>query len=156
VDIALIDMSKGSFMLHALMETEWSLVKDRFPEARACAFASRLSTDQTWKPRLPVFVLTRTSYRFGVAFPLIDREWAYSEFFEYRANLGNFDPAKDIDVHVSCNFVKRICWQLISPRRIPTNKPNEIYRVDKKRQGIAGWSEFSQWPSSDGSSPRYD
>jgi hypothetical protein len=133
VDIALTDISNDSFALHALMEAKWPLEKDKFPEAQACAYACWFSKNSDGNPQfwwLPVFVLTRTSYRFGVAFSLIGRRWAYSEIFEYRANRGNFDPANDIDVLRLVQFCK-FFLMAADFHSSYTHRPNENYLVDK-------------------------
>jgi hypothetical protein len=85
-------MPAGSnFALHALMEVKWPSTKDKYPEMQATAYAFSFSEEQgvCW---LPVFVLTRSYFRIGVAFTLGQR-WLYSEIFEYTcANGGKFDP----------------------------------------------------------------
>jgi hypothetical protein len=99
VDISLMNFSH-EITIHALIEVKWEKLDNRFPEAQACAYAEMFfhagnPRKRTWAP---IFVLTKTHFRFGVAFLAFGVRWCYSEIFDYSTSRAEFSPQDPDDV----------------------------------------------------------
>ena len=94
----------GKPMFHAIIEVEWDYFENRFPEIQAAACAGMLYEAESLRhPWIPIFVLSKTHFRFGVAFQLCHERWVYSEIHEFR-NRGPFMPTNPADVLMLCRF----------------------------------------------------
>ena len=91
-------------LLHSILEVEWDFFENRFPEIQGTASA-RLFFEAGSLPRcwVPIFVLSKTHFRFGVAFQLHDARWAYSEIHDFRKGV-YFSPGESADVLALCRF----------------------------------------------------
>ena len=94
VSIALLDSVTDAIHAHSLLEIKWTHDQNDFPEIEVTAFAGLLwANDPSILPWTPVFVLSKTHLRIGVAFDGILDSRAYSEIFSY-LNLNLFDSGE--------------------------------------------------------------
>ena len=95
---------KQNLLLHSILEVEWDFFDNRFPEIQGTASA-RLFFEAGSLPRcwVPIFVLSKTHFRFGVAFQLRAARWAYSEIHDFRKGV-SFSPGESADVLALCRF----------------------------------------------------
>ena len=90
--------------LHAILEAEWEFSDKRFPEIQATASARLFFNAQTLRRSwVPIFVLSKTHFRFGVAFQLFGSRWAYSEIYETQKKQ-SYTPNDPDDVINLCRF----------------------------------------------------
>ena len=103
-DICLVDFKHANPTVHSILEIKWVSETDSFPEAQACAsaalFHETLFCPYSW---IPTFVLTKSSYRIGVAFWAFERRWAFSEIFDH-SNAFPFDSGNSMDVLLMLHF----------------------------------------------------
>ena len=82
VDIALLDSKTDATHAHSLLAIKWAYDVNEFPEIEVTAFARLLAARKALASQwIPVFVLSKTHFRIGVAFNGIAFRWAYSEIF---------------------------------------------------------------------------
>jgi len=84
VDVGILDCTNDRCTIHALLEVKWAREDNTFPEAEAAAYSSLFFENNKINPHwwIPIFVLSKTHFKIGVAFNGIGQRWAYSEIFE--------------------------------------------------------------------------
>lgn len=108
IDIAITDSLDCSVtdlgFLHSLIEVNWSYSEDKFPEAQACATARCFSEASSFRhPWVPIFVMSRTHLKIGLAYECHGVRWYYSEIFEYVKDC-SFSPDSEDDVLMFSRF----------------------------------------------------
>ena len=135
VDISIMDGSKTDCSVHSLMEIKWKFEPEKFPESQCSAYAPLFvnagSCIHRW---LPVFVLSKDHYQFGVTFDGIDSRWAYSEICHFTCpRRAGFTPSSDEDVLSILQFAQFFVETAIYHRVFINDLP-QSHLVDKSGQ----------------------
>lgn len=135
VDIAIMDGSKAHCSsVHSLLDIKWKFDDEKFPESQGSAYAPLFVNAGSCVHRwLPVFVLSKDHYQFGVTFDGINARWAYSEICHLRCPRRDFTPGSDEDVLSILQFAQFFVETAIYHRDFKNEWP-QSHLVDKSGQ----------------------
>jgi hypothetical protein len=132
IDISIVDALKPQSRVHASLEVKWKFEEDKFPQSQGSAYVPLLVNSGACIHRwLPVFVLSKGHYQFGVAFDGINSRWAYSEICHFTCpNRAEFAPGSDDNVLSILQFAQFFIEAAIYHRDFRNDVPDP-HLVDK-------------------------
>eukprot|EP00291_Cryptomonas_curvata_P006033 CAMPEP_0172178592 /NCGR_PEP_ID=MMETSP1050-20130122/16129_1 /TAXON_ID=233186 /ORGANISM="Cryptomonas curvata, Strain CCAP979/52" /LENGTH=504 /DNA_ID=CAMNT_0012851343 /DNA_START=67 /DNA_END=1581 /DNA_ORIENTATION=+ len=131
VDISIMDGLKTQSSVHAMLEVRWKFEEEKFPQSQGSAYAPLFVNSGSCIHRwLPVFVLSKDHFQFGVAFDGINSRWAYSEICHFICPRRNFTPTSSDDVLSILQFAQFFAETAIYHLEFKNDVP-EPHIVDK-------------------------
>jgi hypothetical protein len=132
-DVTITDMDTDVTSVLSLLAIKWDYSVDFFPESQACAYAAMFRFASAIPGScLPVFVLTKSHYQFGVASPLIGGRWCYSEIFEFRTAHG----FQETDAVQLLRFAKIFKESAVISKSSSRERDTPIYDSDNKKYTV--------------------
>jgi hypothetical protein len=131
IDISIVDGLKIQSSVHALLEIKWKFEEEKFPQSQGSAYAPLFVNSGSCIHRwLPVFVLSKDHYQFGVVFDGINTRWAYSEICHFICPRRGFAASSADDVLSILQFAQFFVETAIYHRDFKNDVP-EPHLVDR-------------------------